>query len=66
MEWTRVIDPDEATRLFPPWFSGRTVSPRGAFGLLLATGDVMRITSVMALHHALDGRVLVDTGQEHG
>jgi hypothetical protein len=32
----------------------------GAFGLLLATGDVIRITSVMTLHHAPDGTVLVD------
>ena len=48
MEWTRVIDPDEATRLFPPWFSGRTVSTRGAFGLLLATGDVGPASHVAA------------------
>lgn len=65
MEWTRVIDPDEATRLFPPWFSGRMVGTRGAFGLLLAKSDVMRITSVMALHHAPDGTVLVDVLLDH-
>lgn len=65
MEWTRVAGPDEAARLFPAWLSGRMVGARGAFGLLLATGDVMRITSVMALHHAPDGTVLVDVLLDH-
>ena len=65
MEWTRVTGPDEVARLFPAWFSGRMVGARGAFGLLLATGDVMRITSVMALHHAPDGTVLVDVLLDH-
>ena len=65
MEWTRITDPDEATRVFPAWFSGRMIGVRGVFGLLLATGDVMRITSVMALHHASDGTVLVDVLLDH-
>jgi hypothetical protein len=65
MEWTRVTDPDETPRLFPAWFSSRLIGTRGAFGPLLATGDVMRITSVMALHHASDGTVLVDILLDH-
>ena len=65
MEWTRVTDPGEATRLFPAWFSGRMVGARGAFGLLLGTGDVMRITCVMALHHVPDGTALADVMLDH-
>jgi hypothetical protein len=64
MEWTRVTDPDEATRLFPAWFSGRIIGARRAFGLFLATDDVMRITSVMALY-ASDGTVLADVLLDH-
>lgn len=65
MEWTRITDPDEAPRLFPAWFSGRMLRGRGAFGLLLTTGDVMRITSVLAMHHASDGTVLIDVLLDH-
>src|SRR3954451_5761317 len=65
MDWTRIKDPDEAARLLPAWFSGRMIGARGTFGLLLATGDVMRITSITAVHHGADGTVLVDVILDH-
>lgn len=65
MEWTRITDPDQAARLLPAWFSGRMIGARGAFGLLLATGDVMRIASITALHHAADGTALLDVILDH-
>jgi hypothetical protein len=59
MPWTRITDPDHAAELLPTWFSGRMIGERGAFGLLLTTGDVMRITSIMALATS-DGLTFVD------
>jgi hypothetical protein len=38
---------------------------RGRFGLLLTTGDVLRITSVTALHESASGIVLVDVLLDH-
>ena len=35
------------------------------FGLLLATGDVMRITSIGAAHMSSDGLVLLDVSLDH-
>jgi hypothetical protein len=32
----------------------------GTFGLLLGTGDIMRITSISAVHHSSDGVILLD------
>ena len=65
MDWTRITDPDDVVRLFPAWFSNRMIGLRGSFGLLLATGDVMRITSIMAVHHASDGTLLADVLLDH-
>jgi hypothetical protein len=48
MTWARITDPDHAAELLPTWFSGRMIGERGAFGLLLTTNDVMRITSIDA------------------
>ena len=59
MPWTRITDPDNAAALLPTWFSGRMIGERGAFGLLLTTGDVMRITSIMAIATS-DGLTFVD------
>ena len=59
MPWTRITDPDHAAELLPTWFSGRMIGERGAFGLLLTTGDVMRITSIMAIATS-DGLTFVD------
>jgi hypothetical protein len=59
MPWTRITDPDHAAELLPTWFSGRMIGERGAFGLLLTTGDVMRITSVLAIATS-DGLTFAD------
>jgi hypothetical protein len=59
MPWTRITDPDHAAELLPTWFSGRMIGERGAFGLLLTTGDVMRITSITAIATS-DGLTFVD------
>jgi hypothetical protein len=60
MTWTRITDPDDAISLFPPWFGLRMVGLRGTFGLLLASGDIMRITSIVAVHRSSSGGVLLD------
>jgi hypothetical protein len=56
----RITDQDEAAELLPAWLGRRLVGLRGNFGLLLATGDVLRITSVGAVHFSSDGLVLLD------
>jgi hypothetical protein len=60
MDWTRITDPDEAVRLLPAWFSGRMVRLHGTFGLLVTTGDVVRCTSIVAVHLSSTGLVLLD------
>jgi hypothetical protein len=39
---------------------------RGRFGLILTTGDVLRITSIGALHQSSSGTVLLDVLLDHG
>ena len=65
MSWTRIIDADEAARSLPAWVGTRMIGARGRFGLLLATGDVMRITSVTAANLSPDGMVLLDVLLDH-
>jgi hypothetical protein len=60
LEWTRITDPDDAINLFPAWIGTRMIGRRGAFGLLLAPGDVMRVTSIVAVHQSSSGIVLLD------
>jgi hypothetical protein len=60
MAWTYIADPDEAERLLPSWLGRHLIAMHGAFGLLLGTGDVMRITSISAVHHSSDGVILLD------
>jgi hypothetical protein len=60
MNWTRVTDPEDAVHLVPAWFSGRMIGLRGRFGLMLTTGDVMRCTSIVAVHLSSTGIVLLD------
>jgi hypothetical protein len=60
MEWTRITDQDEAVDLLPAWLGRRLVGLRGRFGLLLTTGDVLRITCIGAVHLSSDGLVLLD------
>lgn len=59
-EWTRITDQNEVAELLPAWMGQRMVGLRGAFGLLLATGDVLRLTSIAAAHQSSDGTVLLD------
>jgi hypothetical protein len=66
LTWTRITDQDEATDLLPAWLGRRLIGLHGSFGLLLATGDVMRITSIGAVHMSSDGLVLLDVSLDHG
>jgi hypothetical protein len=60
LAWRRIIDPERAAELMPIWFSIRMIGLRGSFGLLLTTGDVLRITSIAALHESPNGAILLD------
>ena len=66
MTWTRITDQDEAADLLPAWLGRRLIGLHGRFGLLLATGDVMRITSIGAIHMSSDGLVLLDVSLDDG
>ena len=65
MTWTRITEPETVTGLLPAWFGSRMVGLRGAFGLLLTTGDVLRLTSIAAAHQSSDGVVLLDVLLDH-
>jgi hypothetical protein len=65
LTWTRITDQDEAADLLPGWLGRRLIGLHGRFGLLLATGDVMRITSIGAVHMSSDGLVLLDVSLDH-
>src|SRR3954452_16950532 len=65
MAWTRITDQDEAAGLLPAWLGRRLIGLRGRFGLLLTTGDVLRITSLTAVHQSSDGLVLLDVLLDH-
>lgn len=65
MAWTRITDPDQVAATLPAWFCSRMIGLRGRFGLLLTTGDVLRITSVVALHEASGGVILLDVLLDH-
>lgn len=65
MTWTRITDQDEAIELLPAWLGRRLIGLRGRFGLLLTTGDVMRITSIGAVHLSSDGLILLDVSLDH-
>jgi hypothetical protein len=58
--WTRITDPETVVGLLPAWFGRRMVGLRGAFGLLLTTGDVLRLTSIAAAHQSSEGIILLD------
>ena len=66
MTWTRITDPDEASSLLPAWFGSRMIGLRGRFGLALTTGDILRITSIGALHQSSGGIILLDVLLDHG
>jgi len=56
----RITDPELAAELLPVWFGIRMIGLRGRFGLLLTTGDVLRITTVTAMHESPSGVILLD------
>jgi hypothetical protein len=58
--WIRITDPELVAARLPAWFAGRMVGLRGSFGLLLTTGDVLRVTSIAAAHLSSDGTILLD------
>ena len=49
----------------PAWLGRRLIGLHGRFGLLLTTGDVMRIMSIGAVHMSSDGLVLLDVSLDH-
>src|SRR5689334_20757718 len=57
LAWTRITEVDQATVALPAWLTTRMVGLRGKFGLLIATGDVLRVSSVIALNQSSDGTV---------
>jgi hypothetical protein len=63
--WSRVSDPENDSGQLPAWFVSRMTAVRGAFGLLLATGDVLRVISLTAAHISSDGIVLLDVLLDH-
>jgi hypothetical protein len=65
MTWTRITDPEQAGGPLPVWFGTRMIGLRGRFGLVLTTGDVLRITSITALHESSHGAILLDVLLDH-
>jgi hypothetical protein len=60
LTWTRITEPETVTGLLPAWLGRRMIGLRGTFGLLLTTGDVLRLTSIAAAHQSSEGIVLLD------
>jgi hypothetical protein len=65
LSWTRITEPDEAVEFLPAWLSSRMIGLRGRFGLLLTTGDILKITSIAALHQSSTGTILLDVLLDH-
>jgi hypothetical protein len=63
--WTRITDPEQADGPLSVWFSTRMLGLRGKFGLVLTTGDVLRITCINALHESPHGVMLLDVLLDH-
>jgi hypothetical protein len=64
--WTRITEPETVTGLLPAWLGRRMIGLRGSFGLLLTTGDVMKLTSIAAAHQSSEGIVLLDVLLDQG
>ncbi|HEX2941627.1 MAG TPA: hypothetical protein VHO91_11305, partial [Rhodopila sp.] len=60
MAWTRITDPGTIENMLPAWLGQRMIGLRGSFGLLLTTGDVLRLTSIIAAHQSPQGQILLD------
>ena len=65
MTWSHITDPERAAGPLPVWFGTRMIGLRGKFGLVLTTGDVLRITSITALHESSNGVILLDVLLDH-
>lgn len=65
MTWTRITDPEQAVGALPIWFGIRMIGLRGRFGLVLTSGDILRITSITALHELPRGVILLDVLLDH-
>jgi hypothetical protein len=65
LTWAHITDPETVRTMLPAWFGTRMIGLRGKFGLLLATGDVMRITTIMAAHRSSEGETLMDVLLDH-
>ena len=65
MAWTRITDPEQAVGALPIWFVTRMIGLRGRFGLVLTSGDILRITSITALHELPNGVILLDVLLDH-
>ena len=65
MVWTRITEADQAAIALPAWLTTRMIGLRGSFGLLTTTGDVLRISSIIALNQSADGMVLLDVLLDH-
>jgi hypothetical protein len=65
MVWTRITDPEQAVGTMPIWFVTRMIGLRGRFGLALTSGDILRITSITALHESPHGVILLDVLLDH-
>ena len=65
MTWTRITDPETVAGLLPAWIGRRMIGLRGSFGLLLTTGDVVRLTSISAAYQSSEGSVLLDVLLDH-
>lgn len=63
--WTRVTSPDTAVTMLPAWFAARMMGTRGSYGFLLATGDVVRLSRVAAVHVSSSGSILIDVLLDH-
>lgn len=64
--WTTVTDPVAEAALLPAWFAQRMLGARqGNFGLMLSTGDVLRVAALRAVHLGPDGTVLLDLRLHH-
>ena len=65
LTWTRITDPDEAADFLPAWFGSHMIGLRGKFGLVLTTGEILKISSIGALHQSSGGAILLDVLLDH-
>lgn len=60
-----MTDAELAVTLLPAWFAARMMAKRGSYGFLLATGDVVRVSRVTAVHVSSGGSMLMDVLLDH-